>query len=129
MNGNLPAYKKEIIRARKALEASKVLLKNNLYEDAVSRAYYAVLHATKAALGKIGIESESHRAVRSMFSMHLIKPGKIEKEFATILTAEYEDREMGDYDIDIDIEDERAKKRVYDAELFIQRIEKFLQLS
>jgi uncharacterized protein (UPF0332 family) len=127
MSGDLSRYEKEMIRARKALGAAKILLGNHLYEDTISRAYYSVLHAAKAALCKNGIEPESHRAVRSMFSLHLVKTGKIEKEFATILTAEYEDREMGDYDIDIDIEAERAEKRVTDAEAFIARIEKFLE--
>ena len=118
---------KEIIRSRKALLAAKTLLKNELYEDCVSRAYYATLHAAQAALAKEDIEAESHQAVRKMFSLHLVKAGKIEKEFASILTAEQEDREIGDYDIEIEIEQETASKRVWDAEKFINRIEKYLQ--
>ena len=62
-----------------------------------------------------------------MFGLHLVKTGKIEREFARILTAEQEDREIGDYDIDIEIEQDTAIKRVQDAEKFIERIEKFLQ--
>ncbi len=41
---------KELIRAKKALLAAKTLFENQLYEDCVSRAYYAVLHAAIAAL-------------------------------------------------------------------------------
>lgn len=127
MSGELLKYEKEMIRAEKSLEAAKMLFDNQLYEDAVSRAYYSVFHAAKAALAKVGVEPDSHRAVRTMFSLHLIKPGKIEKELAAILTAEYEDRELGDYDIDVDIESERADKRVQDAEAFIARIKQFLK--
>jgi len=118
---------KELIRAKKALLAAKTLLENNLYEDCVSRAYYAVLHAAKAALIMEGIEPQSHHAVRRMFGLHLVKTGKIEKDFARILTAEQEDREIGDYDIHIEIEPDTAQKRVADAEKFIERIEKYLQ--
>ncbi len=117
---------KELTRAKKALQAAKTLLENRLYEDCVSRAYYAVLHAAKAALVTVGIEPESHYAVRRMFGLHLVKSGKIEKDFAKILTAEQEDREIGDYDIHIEIEQDTALKRVHDAEKFIQRIEKYL---
>jgi uncharacterized protein (UPF0332 family) len=39
--------KKELTRAKKALLASQTLLGKQLYEDCVSRAYYAVLHAAK----------------------------------------------------------------------------------
>ena len=116
-----------MVRANKALLAAKTLLENRLYEDCVSRAYYAVLHAAKAALVTGGTEPESHSAIRRMFGLHLVKTGKIEKDFAKILTAEQEDREIGDYDIDIEIEQDTALKRVRDAEKFVNRMEKYLQ--
>jgi len=118
---------KELIRAKKALLAAKTLLENQLYEDCVSRAYYAVLHAAKAALSIEDVEPQSHHAVRRMFGLHLVKTGKIEREFARILTAEQEDREIGDYDIHIEIEQDTALKRVRDAEKFVERIDKYLQ--
>lgn len=90
---------KELSRSKKALSAAKALLAYQLYEDCVSRAYYSVLHAAKAALAIEGIEPQSHHAVRRMFGLYLVKTGKIEKDFARILTAEQEDREIGDYNI------------------------------
>lgn len=62
-----------------------------------------------------------------MFGLHLVKTGKIEKEFARILTAEQEDREISDYEVSIEIEEERARQRVNEAEKFVQRIEQYLQ--
>jgi len=41
--------------------------------------------------------------------------------------AEQEDREIGDYDIHIEIEQDTAAKRVLDAEKFVERIDKYLQ--
>lgn len=118
---------KELSRSKKALSAAKALLAYQLYEDCASRAYYSVLHAAKAALAIEGIEPQSHHAVRRMFGLYLVKTGKIEKDFARILTAEQEDREIGDYDIHTEIEQDTAQKRVADAEEFIERIEKYLQ--
>ncbi|OGW03239.1 MAG: hypothetical protein A2Z59_07735 [Nitrospinae bacterium RIFCSPLOWO2_02_39_17] len=118
---------KELARARKSLLAAKILLQKELFEDCVSRAYYAVLHAAKASLFSSEIEVNTHDGVRSMFSLHLVKNGKIEKEFAKILTAEHEDREIGDYEIDIPIEEERARQRVKEAEKFVRRIEQYIQ--
>jgi uncharacterized protein (UPF0332 family) len=60
-----------------------------------------------------------------MFGLHLVKAGKIEADFARILTAEQEDREIGDYDIYVEIEHDRALKRVQDAEAFVRRTEKY----
>jgi len=62
-----------------------------------------------------------------MFGLHLVKTAKIEKDFARILTAEQEDREICDYDIHSEIEQDTALKRVRDAEKFVERIEKYLQ--
>ncbi len=76
-----------------------------------------------------GIEAQSHVAVRRMFGLNLVKTGKIEKDFAQILTKEKEDRDLSDYNIHIEIERDTAEKRVSDAEKFIKRIEKFLQTS
>ena len=47
-------------RAVKAQGAADLLLEEGFYEDAVSRAYYAVLHAAKAALLARNIITESH---------------------------------------------------------------------
>lgn len=118
---------KELNRAKKALLAAKILIEKDLFEDCVSRAYYAVLHAAKAALALSEVEVDTHDGVRSMFGLHLVKTGKIEREFAKILTAEHEDREIGDYEIDIEIEEERARQRVSEAEKFVHRIEQYLQ--
>lgn len=124
----LEQAKRELARANKSLQAARMLLENQLYEDCVSRYYYAVLHAAKSALIKIGVEAKSHQAVKRMFSLHFIKSEQIEKHFAEILTAQQQDREIGDYNIYLDIEKDRAAKRVSDAEKFIKRIDKFLQI-
>jgi uncharacterized protein (UPF0332 family) len=118
---------KELNRAEKALLAAQILLERDLLEDCVSRAYYAVLHAAKAALALSEVEADTHNGVRRMFGLHLVKTGKMEKEFAKILTAGQEDREIGDYEIDIEIEEERARQRVNEARKFVQRIEQYLQ--
>lgn len=118
---------REIARADSALEASKVLLQKKLLEDAVSRAYYASLHAAKAVLLSKGIETSSHRGVLSMFSLHLVKSGDIEIEYAKMLAVEREDREISDYDVLITINSERAEERVKEAGKFVERIKRFLK--
>ncbi|MFO7870668.1 MAG: HEPN domain-containing protein [Kiritimatiellia bacterium] len=117
---------KETARAAKALRAATTLLEAELFEDAVSRAYYAVLHSAKAALAVRDISADTHKAVRRLFGLHVVEAGLVETEFAKILAAEQEDRELGDYEIDVEIGKERATRRVQDAEKFVQRIKKYL---
>lgn len=114
--------KQEMERARRALRAAEILAKEELYEDSVSRAYYAVLHAARAGLLTVPVFPESHSAVRRLFGLHLVKDGPIEKKFAVILMAEQEDREMGDYGIGFVFPHERALTRLDEARIFLQRI-------
>jgi len=117
---------KELERAKKALKSSRILLDSGLFEDSISRAYYSVLHAAKAALSLKGVDTDSHKGVRRMFGFYLVKKGEIAKEYARILIAEQEDREIGDYSIGIEISEDRAAKRVDEAEKFLIEIEKFI---
>lgn len=90
---DIPEYAvKELERAKKSLLGAKILLENNLFEDSVSRSYYAVLYSAKSALYLDGVEAKIHNGVRKMFGLHLVKIDKIEKEFSDILTVEKEDR-------------------------------------
>lgn len=120
---------KELQRAKKALKSAQILLNSGLFEDSISRAYYSVLHAAKAALSVKGVDTDTHAGVRRMFGLYLVKKGEIAKEFATILIAEQEDREIGDYAIGIEIPKDRAAKRVDEAEKFLNEIEKFINNS
>ncbi len=54
--------RKELIRAAKSLHAAEMLLEHGLDEDAVSRAYYAVLHASKSALASLDIFPATHQS-------------------------------------------------------------------
>jgi uncharacterized protein len=123
-SGNL--VDRELKRARHALQASRLLVDNHLFQDAVSRSYYAVYHAARAALLTIGQDADTHKAVRRLFGLYLVKTGKIERRFAKILVAEQEDRELGDYDIVTEIDEDRACARLTEAEEFIERLEKFI---
>jgi uncharacterized protein (UPF0332 family) len=114
MTSSIPVeeIKKEFHRAEKSLQSARLLLRDNLLEDALSRAYYAILHAARAVLLAEGVNVTSHRAVRRLFGQHLIKSGKLSAHLATILAEEQDDRTLADYDVLFDPERERVQKRV-----------------
>lgn len=114
-------------RAVKAQGAADLLLEAGFYEDAVSRAYYAVLHAAKAALFTRDIVTESHTAVRRLFGKELVQQGLLEKEWAMILAHEQDERASADYDVELSFSQEVAGQRVEEARSFLERIYSFLQ--
>ena len=85
---NLENVRLEYERGVRSLKAAHLLLHENLFEDAVSRSYYAVMHTAKAVLLYHDIIAESHAALRRLFGHVLIRSERIEKEWAQILADE-----------------------------------------
>ena len=56
-----------------------MLLDGDGYEGAVSRGYYAIFHAARAALHKLDSAPATHHGVVSEFGRLLVKTGKIEE--------------------------------------------------
>jgi uncharacterized protein (UPF0332 family) len=123
---NIVSIKDEWKRAEKALQAAKMIHKAGLFEDSVSRTYYAVMHAAKSVLLACETTVESHAAIRRQFGKALIKPGLIEPEWATILGTTQDERMLADYNAGTNISSESAQCLINDADRFLQRMEKFL---
>ena len=119
--------KGEFVRAEKSLKSADVLFHNGFYEDSISRAYYAVLHSAKASLILMDINVESHKAVRRLFSQHLIRTGKIADKYAKILSAEQDERLKADYDVLYSPDEEDARECVSDAREFLTVIKNYLR--
>src|SRR6266851_4811317 len=90
-------------RASQALGAAEVLREAGYPADALSRAYYATLHAAKAALAVPEVLTTSHAAVRRMFGLHLIQTGAIESAWASHLAESLDDRLAADYDVEAQV--------------------------
>lgn len=73
-----------IQKAEKKMDVAEKLLKSSDYEDAVSRAYYAVYHATQALLLTEGEKAETHKGVVTLFGLLFVKTGKFDKKMGTI---------------------------------------------
>ena len=116
----------EFARAQKALQAAKLLHADGLFEDAVSRAYYAVMHAAKAALLVHDQIAESHVALRRYFGSVLVQTGRLEKEWAGILAREQDRRIAADYNVNLLLDAESSLQLVEDASRFVERIRKYL---
>lgn len=116
----------EFSRAQKSLQAAKLEQADGLFEDAVSRAYYAVMHAAKAALLIHDRLAESHVAIKRYFGSVLVRAGRIEKEWAGILAREHDRRVAADYNANLLMDAESSLQLVEDADQFVERIRKYL---
>lgn len=115
-----------IEKARAKLGVARHLLAEGEFDGAVSPAYYAIFHAARAALIAKGINPITHKGVKSMFALHFIRPGLVEKEYQEVLADAKELREDSDYEEEVIITQKDAEKVVADAQRFIEKIEQML---
>lgn len=113
-------------KATNSLKSSQLLLKNDMYDDAVSRAYYAILHAAQSVLLTKDIKAKSHRSVRTLFGKHFILTDIIENEFSQILSELQDIRFITDYSEQYFITDEIAEENVEQAIQFVERMKTYL---
>ena len=113
-------------RAGQALCAAEVLADAGYPADALSRAYYATLHAAKAALSVHNVVTASHAAVRRMFGLHLIRTGEIGRAWASHLGEILDDRLAADYDVEMEFTSAEAAQACQRARAFLDRIQHYL---
>ena len=114
-------------RAQECLGAANLCRENGYYADAISRAYYAIMHAAKAALGFRGVSVSSrrstHRAVMSQFGQHLVSPGYIETTWSDEIKQVYGERIRADYGVLENFEETDASYACDRANAFLNRVQ------
>lgn len=105
------------------LEAAKVLAENDFWNSAVNRLYYAAFYAVNALLVVNDIQTKSHSATKSQFSMHFVKTGIFDKEHGYLLSNLFDWRQKGDYENIFNFDSEKVMPLFQPVEGFIKRIE------
>lgn len=109
-------------KARRKLRAAHILLDSGSWIDAGSRAYYAAFHAISAALLSVGESYSSHAQVIGLFNRRFVHTGQFPREFTSMLTRLFEDRQSGDYDVTVELNEAEAREDVVDAEKIVNAI-------
>jgi len=109
----------EMARGNETLQEARVLLREGLYNGAVSRAYYAAYHWASALLLTKGLEPRTHRGKIQLLSLHFVKPGLLSDEDAAQLSRLEDFLELGDYSAGVVFTEDDATKAVERAEAFI----------
>ena len=105
-----------------SLGAAAVCRYNGFYADAISRAYYAVMHGAKAALEARQVRVASHNAVRNQFGLQLVLTGLIESEWGARISKSFDERMKADYDASAMFDETDAGRACDIAAAFLERI-------
>lgn len=83
--------------AYSTFDAAKILAENNFYNSAINRLYYSLYYAVNALLVLNEIQTKSHSATKSKFSLHFIKTGTFERKYGLLLSELFDWRQKADY--------------------------------
>lgn len=114
-------------KAEMKLEAARQLLANGFYEDSASRAYYAMLHAARAALTNIGVNPRTHQGTVSEFGRRLVLEGVFTRDLGRALAEAKAARETYEYSATAEMGREEAEALLKDAEKFVSLVKSHLK--
>ena len=105
----------ELERATTALRAAQVCFDAGLWDDAVSRSYYAAYHTVQAVVFTAGLEARTHEGLHDLFFLHFIRPGLFPRRLARLVASLQKYREQADYSRAIRFDEDGAREAVANA--------------
>ena len=117
----------ELQKFRSSFAAADQLLSAGLFDDAMSRLYYAAFHLASAALLTLGVEATSHRRLLSLFAQHLVKPGLVPAHAGRILANLFALRNQSDYNRHFLLDDAGAREERARTQQLVDALSEFLR--
>jgi len=124
--GDIDVIKAMYSKAREKLKTARIDFDNERYDDSVSRSYYAVYHAISAVLLSKGLHFSSYGQTLGAFNKEFIKSKEFPASLTKVIEKLFNGRQMGDYDIESDIDADTAKEDLEEAEKIIDTGETYL---
>lgn len=127
----MDAERHAIVHARLIKPESKIAtaqadLAAARYDDAASRAYYAMFHTTRALLAAKGLNARTHSGLAAVFAEHFVRTGELDAEFGRWIGQGRRTREVGDYDDFLTVEADEATEVVTRATRFLDEARRWL---
>ena len=115
-----------LILADEKLTVAQDLLNLSHFDDAISRSYYAMFYAAKAALLAVKVETHSHSGVINQFGQHFVKTGQVDRQYIRLLSLAMQAREDSDYNIDVRASRLDTETLLADAIAFVTKIKEIV---
>ncbi|MFQ6044487.1 MAG: HEPN domain-containing protein [Candidatus Poribacteria bacterium] len=115
-----------IQKAARSIAAAKLHFEKGDYDFASSRAYYSVFYVMEAVLLTKGLSFSKHGGVIGAFNRYFVKARVFPKEFSKLISRLFRERQDGDYQFDLSIEEGDAEKDIQIAEKILKAITDYL---
>lgn len=115
--------KLQMEKAHLFLKQANEMYKQQYWDIASNRYYYACYHAVQALLIKNGLNSHTHDGLITSFGLHFVKTGKIDRKLGAFLSRIEQLRKKGDYNCFFSVSEEEIATMVEPAKELILKIE------
>lgn len=112
--------------AKEDLESAVFLESGGFHRVAISRAYYAFLDAADGALVAKGFTPKSHAGTISLFGLHFVDTGLVDRKYGRWFNLAKKARLDADYERNKVFTAEDAREAIAQATEFVETIEKLL---
>ncbi len=109
-------------KAELKLGAARELYDKGFFEDSASRSYYAMFHAARAALARVGVTTKTHEGTVSEFGRILVLRGVFPRDLGRALAEAKAARETYEYSATMEIQRDEAEAILRDAERFVSQV-------
>lgn len=116
-----------IQKAIRSIASAKRDFEEGDYDFASSRAYYSVFYGMEAVLLTKGLSFSKHGGVIGAFNRYFVKTRVFPKEFSKLISRLFRERQDGDYQFDLSIDEEDAEKDIQIAEKILKAITDYLE--
>ncbi len=113
--------------ARDKLGIAQELLGNQHFNDAISKAYYAMFYASKAILLALGEDPHKHEGVVNLFGKRVAKVGLSDPRYGRALASAERMRIDADYNEQYFATLEEARNALREAENFVDEAQETLK--
>lgn len=119
MNPQVPAL---LHLAREDLKAAQLLLDADLIRASLSRSYYAVFQAARAALLHVGESPISHNGIANRFYVRFVATDHLDEGTSRVLPFSAQQRQGADYDALTHFDSQGAADLLADAKVFVEKV-------
>ena len=113
-------------RAADAIEAADILLTNDKVDFAAGRAYYAMFYTAEALLNEKGFQFGKHGNVIGAYGQYFAKTKELDPKFHRWLLTSFDQRQIGDYAFDPNVEKNVVVQMIFQAEEFLEAEKAYL---
>jgi len=114
-------------KAEETYEVAELLIKNEKWNSAVNRLYYASFYAVTGLLVNTEITTKSHSGVKTQFFLNFIKRGVIDQELGKLYGDLFDWRQKGDYGDFFDFEEKDVRPLLEPTRKLIDQIKEEIE--